>query len=782
MSHQVPKIPNYDIISPLGAGTSGHVWLAKDIYGERRAIKVAHFDYLKSSDYQRRFKREISAQQQLYEVSSHVARIFDYDEKFIPPYIVMDYINGMDLNRLIAIEEIAKFDLMTRLHWIEALASTLTKAHSIRIPGDTHGIIHRDIKPQNIRIQGNRPYLLDFSISLTSDVAIDSTHDAVTLRYAAPEITGSEAADIFSFGLVAFEILYEIHPLTTYDEAVSIAASQYISYIIQKLQHETWHFPSTTVSNFDSLNTPEIQKSLDRIFKKVLSIEVSERYTTPNDFSDDLLSVLLNLNDQSSLPSTALNRTTITPATTINFDDNKKGISSPISPKSHLLSVPSSTEPVDTKRFTQGEMKEFSYDFEEGDLADLPSDEKISDKQESSHIFKDSKNQYGNDNIKKQRNIVSLLTLFVIFSVMVIYLGVINQQPNDVVNLIGDDITMTKNISTESPVMTDTAFSRVSEANLTNITATATPTATITPTSTASATQTATLTPTPTASATQTATLTPTPTASATQTATLTPTPTASATQTATLTPTPTASATQTATLTPTPTASATQTATLTPTPTATPTATITPTPTASATQTATLTPTSAVTQSKKTLVPTMVPSSTASPEAWKVEQKLLSVNEINTVIPVIFVPAGCILSKGEELCLNEGVWMDLDPISNEKYALCSRTTICSRPAFGDLFDPAGAGANNPIVGISKIMSSQYCEWRDARLPTGIEWEILMTQLPIAYQDINEWTNDEDSLDGQSQMYTFVGNEFRGIWLEDSYLSNDLSFRCVQPQ
>ena len=76
----------------------------------------------------------------------------------------------------------------------------------------------------------------------------------------------------------------------------------------------------------------------------------------------------------------------------------------------------------------------------------------------------------------------------------------------------------------------------------------------------------------------------------------------------------------------------------------------------------------------------------------------------------------------------------------------------------------------------------QYCEWRDARLPTGIEWEILMTQLPIAYQDINEWTNDEDSLDGQSQMYTFVGNEFRGIWLEDSYLSNDLSFRCVQPQ
>ena len=78
----------------------------------------------------------------------------------------MDYIDGMDLNRLIAIGEIDKIDLQTRLHWIEALASTLTKAHQIRIPGDSHGIIHRDIKPQNIRIQGQRPYLLEYGYSV----------------------------------------------------------------------------------------------------------------------------------------------------------------------------------------------------------------------------------------------------------------------------------------------------------------------------------------------------------------------------------------------------------------------------------------------------------------------------------------------------------------------------------------------------------------------------------------------------------------------------------------
>ena len=68
MLDQTPKIPNYEIISPLGSGTSGQVWLAKDRFGERRAIKITHIDHISSSDYQRRFRREVRAQQQLYEV------------------------------------------------------------------------------------------------------------------------------------------------------------------------------------------------------------------------------------------------------------------------------------------------------------------------------------------------------------------------------------------------------------------------------------------------------------------------------------------------------------------------------------------------------------------------------------------------------------------------------------------------------------------------------------------------------------------------------------------
>jgi len=714
MLHHAPNIPNYTIIGPLGAGTSGHVWLAQDMFGERRAIKVAHIDYINSPDYQRRFQREITAQQQLYEVSSHVARIFDYDEKFIPPYIVMDYINGMDLNRLIAINEIAKFNLLTRLHWIEALASTLTKAHSIRIPGDPHGIIHRDIKPQNIRIQGERPYLLDFSISLTSDVELDSTHDAMTLRYAAPEVKGSEAADIFSFGLVAFEILYEAHPLSTYDEATSIAVTEYIPYITDKLRRGTWKYPSTLISKFPSLNVPKIAQDLDHVFQKVLAIEAIDRYKTPKDFSDDLLAILLNPTTRPVFSLDSSSATTGTPATTIQYHDDKK-IRKPTSlGQGDISSYPNT--PQDTNHFPNSEL-----------IKDLPpvngigetgEDTNILDEQDSVLIVESEKQQYDRGNTN-QRSMVSLI-VFGILIVLFGYFMVNSLLSNNTKNGFDGELTMIDNRAIAS-ITTLTPSNEIIDTIL--------DTQSPTPTATPTLTKTATITPTATPTLTKTATITPTATATLTKTATITPTATATLTKTATITQTATQVKTQ-----------------------------IPPTPT-----------------------PTIVPP-TPTPDAWQIEQMILSVNEINTINSVVFMPQGCVLVEGRELCLDESVWIDLDPISNEKYALCSRTANCSRPAFGELYDPAGAGANNPIVGISMIMSDQYCKWRDARLPTPLEWEILMTQLPVAYRGINEWTNNRDATDGQSQMYFFSDSEIRGVWLEDAYLSDDLTFRCVQSQ
>lgn len=752
MLDQTPKIPNYEIISPLGSGTSGQVWLAKDRFGERRAIKITHIDHISSSDYQRRFRREVRAQQQLYEVSSHVARIFDYDEKHIPPYIVMDYINGMDLNRMIAIGEMDDVDLQTRLHWIEAIASTLTKAHSIKIPGDSHGIIHRDIKPQNIRIQGQRPYLLDFSISLTSDVEIDSTQDAMTLRYVAPEVIPSEASDIFSFGLVAFEILYEVHPITTYDEASKIMMSDYINYVQHKLQKISWRLPSTIDARFPSMNLQANRRKLDMVFQKVLSLEPSYRFETPKQFSDALLSILLGPPSSQEFQIYTSKTTTETPQVTLHLDEN-----SPLGDhqrqKRKSIPVDVAATPQDTRRFASKEID--SWTQEDHDVAvEVESDEDLSvegepipdtkpsaqrpliDEREDKVMQRDLEtiqldwtdpdsdglDESEGHKPKRKRSDHKRLS-YAVLGILIILAGL-----TALMRISGGDgasslqVINTENagdLDTDGGVPVSETVSDPRVAAAVSSTETATPTLTRTPSQT------------------------PEPTATVTDTAV--PTNTPRPTRTATLTATPTATATSTNT------------------------------PTATVTRRASSTPTMTY-----TVQPTSTPTST--PQAWEIEQRILTVDDIRSTINMMFMPSGCSAGlQGEVICLEQSVHIDLEPVSNEKYDLCLRGTLCTRPAFGEVYDPAGAGANNPVVGVNMMMAQTYCEWRGGRLPIALEWQMLVAKFPEMYQDVNEWIEVPDSPAGQSQIYIRDESDMRRVWLEDSYLSDDLSFRCVQP-
>lgn len=694
MLNQAPTIPNYNIISPLGSGTSGHVWLAKDKDGERRAIKVAHFDYVNSPNYQRRFEREVAAQQQLYEVSSHVARIFDYDENHLPPYIIMDYINGIDLNRMIATREIANYDLPTRLHWIEALASTLVKAHSIRIPGDTHGIIHRDIKPQNIRIQGERPYLLDFSISLTSDVEIDNTQDAMTLRYVAPEITASEASDIFSFGLVSFEILYEIHPLATFDEASKIAMAEYIDYVLDKLQKGDWRYPSRVTAELPALNQPENQEKLDAVFQKVLAIEPENRYETTKDFSDDLLAILLGPVSSPVFQAYSSKSTTETPQVTIQFDEKK--VQREFSQISDIQ---------ETRRFPDRELEEVSS---------TPTNSATKPQSHSNKsIITEFKPKLDSSIIANGRNLTLLLAGVLGF--LFVGLMFVNNGGNNSSGVLVPDVT-------DEPTVI--SASSTDSEGINAFDATAIPTITASHTSTVNITASHTASPSPTATLTERAT--------ATMTSTSTPTLTA----TTTLTNTP------------------------------------------RATVTPSTTPTT-----RPTRTPTLAPTATSIPEAWEEREDVLIVNDIITYLPIFYMPEGCVISEQfDALCLEETVWMDLEPVSNETYDLCSRLGICSRPAFGELFDPAGAGSLNPVVGVNLAMAQEYCAWREARLPTGLEWQVLMERAPTAYKGVDEWTMTENPREGQGQLYTFEEGTSNAIWLEDLYLGENLSFRCVRSE
>jgi serine/threonine protein kinase len=755
--HQPPDIPNYTILGPLGAGTSGHVWLAKDQFGERRAIKVTHLSNVNIPDYQRRFIREVNAQRMLYQVSSHVARIFDYDEQHIPPYIVMDYINGIDLNQILTSNTIAEYNLLTRLHWIEALASTLTKAHSIRIPGDSHGIIHRDIKPQNIRIQGERPYLLDFSISLTSDVEIDNTQDAMTLRYAAPEMRASAVADVFSFGLVVFEILYEVHPILTHSEAASVGYNAYHENALRKLEEGTWRFPSLINSKLPELNQSDIQKGLDKVFSKVFAINRHDRYQSPKNFSDDLLSVILNSNSTPGFQQFTSNLTTETFAV-VNLDDRDNTPDPvPVGDEDPALS---------TRRFTEDELnggflpridvKPNRDDLLSGNEpraletnTDTP--------QGQSAVADRSDITPRNDYNKGSRKISYALGL-IAFSFLIVFTFILLSGNNG-----GDvnEIEPTAPLSGNNEVSQSTLSVTQQEQTLFDIESTAT--ATVTPSATASQTSTAT------------ATVTSSATASQTSTATVTSSATASQTSTATVTPSATASQTSTATATVTSSATASQTSTAT--------ATVTPSATASQTSTATATATSNATASQ-TPTPTVTPSATVTmtPMSGQIENKILTFGEIRVVVPAIYIPEGCIITSEDiELCLDDGIWVDFNPVTNSTYDICVRTGSCSRPAYGDLFDPAGAGAENSIVGVNFAMAQRYCEFRGASMPNLVEWQILVDMSPSAFQGQDEWVLSLEQKEGQSQAMIKSETGFLPVWQENEYLDDNLTFRCSNP-
>lgn len=699
MLHEPPQIPNYTIVQPLGSGTSGSVWLAKDQYGERRAIKVAHFDYVGDPDYQRRFRREVMAQQTLFQVSSHVARIFHYDEAHIPPYIIMDYINGVDLNRLIATKQIEQYSLMSRLHWIEALASTLSKAHNIKIRGDdAHGLIHRDIKPQNIRVQGERPYLLDFSISLTSDVEIDNTQDALTIRYSSPEMIGSELSDIFSFGLVAFEILYEIHPITTMSEADAIAIADYQNYIIDKLLNYAWRYPSSIKSPLEQLNTPDVSKKLDRVFHKVFAVEPMSRYQTPKEFADDLMSAVMV--------------TTQPP------------------------------QPIDISASSTAN-------------TDAPHPTVI--------LNESNANSNRNRNRSTMFSGVMIVTLICTLFFASIFL---TQMADSAQNTTSTAESIAMNTTVEPTTVLAGAISGTSTPTATRETRVQSSAVTIAPSATRQPTR----------------TTEPTKTHTLTHTAEPTATPTIAPSNTArpTMTSSPEPTATRTHTQTPAPTRTPTFTPTVTATGTSTPTTTATHTPTVTASRTPSRTP----------VPPTATPLNLElTPDNWELQSRFITLEDnVVTDLRVIYAPPGCIEQENNvSICVEKGFWIDIAPISNATYDFCLRTGDCSRPAFGDLYDPAGALSTQPVVGIRGEVASNYCAWRGGRLPDEAEWRYVTGHLPNIIVMPNEWVmtdNTSETTSGpglSSPTFMIISSTGERIYtFPDDYLDTDLSFRCVQ--
>jgi serine/threonine protein kinase len=202
------KIGRYEIVSEIGRGAMGVVYLAKDPVIDRPlAIKTIRLMGLmkdESEEFLKRFYQEAKAAGNLSHPNIVTIHDAGFDKEIELHYIVMEYIPGKTLKEIIQQKVPLTFEEKAMI--LEKIADALSYAHS-------RGIVHRDIKPANIIISGpDSIKITDFGIAKlpASHLTTDGQYLG-TPTYMSPEQVLGKAvdlrSDIFSFGIVAYELI-----------------------------------------------------------------------------------------------------------------------------------------------------------------------------------------------------------------------------------------------------------------------------------------------------------------------------------------------------------------------------------------------------------------------------------------------------------------------------------------------------------------------------------------------------------------------------------------------
>lgn len=261
----------YKIVELIGGGGMSHVYLAHDMILNRDvAIKILRYDFANEAELHRRFQREALSATSL----SHpnIVSVYDVGEDGDMHYIVMEYIKGKTLKQYI--QEFSPLSPARSVHIMKQLTSAIAHAHE-------NGIIHRDIKPQNILVDDDgNVKITDFGIATTLNATSYTQTNSVmgTVHYLSPEQArggiATKRSDIYSLGIVLYELLTGELPFSG-ESAVSIA--------LKHLQSET---PS--VRAFDA----SIPQSVENIVLKATAKDANHRYDSAEELEADLASVL----------------------------------------------------------------------------------------------------------------------------------------------------------------------------------------------------------------------------------------------------------------------------------------------------------------------------------------------------------------------------------------------------------------------------------------------------------------------------------------------------------
>ena len=258
----------YEVAELVGTGGMSSVFRAHDRLLDRKvALKVLHQHYSEDEEYIERFRREARAVAAL----SHpnIVTVIDRGEHAGRPFIVFEYIDGENLKALI--QRRGPAPVTTALELAMQIARGLSFAHQ-------QGLVHRDVKPQNILLNGDgQAKVTDFGIARSLDVQHGMTQTGTVLGtsdYIAPEQAQGqrvdEHTDVYSLGVVLYEML---------TNEVPFPGENFVAVAMRHINEEP---PSIRDKR------PDVSPRLEAAVQRAMAKRTEDRFQTMADFCGEL--------------------------------------------------------------------------------------------------------------------------------------------------------------------------------------------------------------------------------------------------------------------------------------------------------------------------------------------------------------------------------------------------------------------------------------------------------------------------------------------------------------
>jgi eukaryotic-like serine/threonine-protein kinase len=318
------QIDDYKILKEIGHGGMGTVYLAAK-FDESFDKKVAVKLIKRGMDTTSVLKRFVLERKILASLENpYIGKLIDGGSTADGlPYLVMEYIEGEPITKFC---DSHQFSIAERLELFRKVCSAVSYAHQ-------NLIVHRDIKPSNILVtKDGTPKLLDFGIAklLNPDWSLESVEATATMfrlmtpEYASPEqINGlpiTTATDVYSLGVVLYELLSGVRPFTSksrnYGEIANLVltcepirpSSIVISHSVSAVENKNTSENKEQRTKDKGRRTKSLAGDLDNIILKALRKEPERRYSSVQEFSEDIRRHSANL-PISARPDTFIYRT-----------------------------------------------------------------------------------------------------------------------------------------------------------------------------------------------------------------------------------------------------------------------------------------------------------------------------------------------------------------------------------------------------------------------------------------------------------------------------------------